>query len=137
MLSLTFTTFKNVDRHLLKLGVLGSLSITLSQAMLGLAGKTVINPALLAALSFVFGQAGSTLTGPVISTTLTRVLSIELRGTMTGVQRTLETLGSSPGSFIAGVLYVVLGLPDPLLISSLFGLTATYYLLILLTKSIT
>lgn len=134
VLSLTFTIFKNVDKRLLKLGVLGSLFITLSQATLGLAGKTTTIPTLLAALSFVLGQAGSTLTGPVISTTLTKIVPIELRGTMSGIQRTLETLGSSLGSFIAGILYVVLGPSDSLLISSFFGLTATYYLLMLLTK---
>ncbi|MEM1786269.1 MAG: MFS transporter, partial [Zestosphaera sp.] len=97
-------------------------------------GKTATNFVFLAALSFVLSQVGSTLTGPVISATLTRIIPIELRGTMTGIQRTLETLGSSLGSFIAGVLYIVLGPSDSLLISSLLGLTATYYLLMLLTK---
>ncbi|MEM0024976.1 MAG: MFS transporter [Zestosphaera sp.] len=129
-----FSTFKNVDKHLRELGVLGSLSVALSQAALGLAGKTATNFVFLAALSFVLSQVGSTLTGPVISATLTRIIPIELRGTMTGIQRTLETLGSSLGSFIAGVLYIVLGPSDSLLISSLLGLTATYYLLMLLTK---
>ncbi|MEM4646733.1 MAG: MFS transporter, partial [Zestosphaera sp.] len=127
-----FSTFKNVDKHLRELGVLGSLSVALSQAALGLAGKTATNFVFLAALSFVLSQVGSTLTGPVISATLTRIIPIELRGTMTGIQRTLETLGSSLGSFIAGVLYIVLGPSDSLLISSLLGLTATYYLLMLL-----
>ncbi len=134
ILSLILTTLKNVDKHLLKLGVLGSLSITLSQATLGIAGGVGINPIILATTAFVLSQAGSTLIGPVISATLTKIIPIEIRGTMTGIQRTLETLGGSLGSLIAGILYVVLGPSNSLLISSLIGLTATYYLAKILTS---
>jgi sugar phosphate permease len=113
--------------------LIGSLSITLSQAVLGVAGGAGVNPIILAATAFVLSQAGSTLTGPVISATLTKITPIEIRGTMTGIQRTLETLGGSLGSIIAGMLYVVLGPSNSLLISSLIGLVATYYLIMILT----
>jgi MFS family permease len=133
ILSLILANLKNVDKHLLKLGLIGSLSITLSQAVLGVAGGAGVNPIILAATAFVLSQAGSTLTGPVISATLTKITPIEIRGTMTGIQRTLETLGGSLGSLIAGMLYVVLGPSNSLLISSLIGLVATYYLIMILT----
>ncbi|MEM0296579.1 MAG: MFS transporter [Zestosphaera sp.] len=132
--SLTLAPSKQLESKLLKLGVAGTLFLALSQAVLGIAGLIKTQPFPAVVLAFTLSQVGTTLANPVVSTLLTRALPIEMRGTMTGVQRTLETFGGSLGAFVAGALYLILGPQNSLLLSFLLGLIATYYLLMVVRE---
>ncbi|MEM0015328.1 MAG: MFS transporter [Zestosphaera sp.] len=132
--SLTLAPSKQLESKLLKLGVAGTLFLALSQAVLGIAGLIKTQPFPAVVLAFTLSQVGTTLANPVVSTLLTRTLPIEMRGTMTGVQRTLETFGGSLGAFVAGALYLILGPQNSLLLSFLLGLIATYYLLMVVRE---
>lgn len=123
-LSLTLTPIKNY----LKLLVIGSSLIASAQVIATLPIVLNVNSFLTILTTAIAVQAGVTLLNPTISSILTKILQLEIRGRAVGIQRALETLGGALGSFVAGVIYTSLGPANSLLISALFGLISLIYL---------
>ena len=79
-------------------------------------------------LATIISSIGGAIVGSSISSILTHVLPTELRGRATGIQRTLETLGSALASYVAGLMYAYLGPFTSFIVSFIIGLASTIYL---------
>ena len=79
-------------------------------------------------LATIISSIGGAIVGSSISSILTHVLPTELRGRATGIQRTLETLGSALASYVAGLMYAYLGPFTSFIVSFTIGLASTIYL---------
>ncbi|AFK51772.1 major facilitator superfamily MFS_1 [Thermogladius calderae 1633] len=116
-----------ISVHSRKLTVAASSLIALGQLFLAL---PYINRGLIALVyvGVVVSNAGGLVVGSAISSILTHVLPIELRGRATGIQRTLETLGGAFASYVAGLMYTVLNPFNSLVTSFVIGIASTAYL---------
>jgi MFS family permease len=82
------------------------------------------------ALGVVFGAMSNAFIWPLVSTLLTRILPIEIRGRATGFQRMIENIGMAVSAMIAGYLYTTLGPANSFTLSGVLGLFAITYLII-------
>jgi MFS family permease len=83
---------------------------------------------LLVYLAAIISSIGGAIVGSSISSILTHVLPTELRGRATGIQRTLETLGSALASYVAGLMYAYIGPFISFIVSFTIGVVSTIYL---------
>jgi MFS family permease len=83
---------------------------------------------LLVYLAAIISSIGGVIVGSSISSILTHVLPTELRGRATGIQRTLETLGSALASYVAGLMYAYIGPFISFIVSFTIGVVSTIYL---------
>jgi MFS family permease len=79
-------------------------------------------------LAAIISSIGGAIVGSSISSILTHVLPTELRGRATGIQRTLETLGSALASYVAGLMYAYIGPFTSFIVSFTIGVVSTIYL---------
>ncbi|NAZ27170.1 MAG: MFS transporter [Thermogladius sp.] len=79
-------------------------------------------------LAAIISSIGGAIVGSSISSILTHVLPTELRGRATGIQRTLETLGSALASYVAGLMYAYIGPFISFIVSFTIGVVSTIYL---------
>jgi len=110
---------------------IASLSLTLSMALFTLPGylnKFILE---LLVLSTIFGSLHGVLIGPLLSTIMTRILPVEIRGRLIGIQRMFESLGASLSAVYAGLLYVYFGPINSLLISTVTSIIVLPYLIFL------
>jgi MFS family permease len=111
--------------------IVSSLGIATSQLILALPyyeRSTVLGSLVVSSL---VGSVSSNILWSSISAMLTHILPIEVRGRALSIQRILDNIGASLASYIAGVLYVIIGPGVALIITGLVGLISTLYLYIL------
>lgn len=94
-----------------------------------------ISALLILSLASIAMNISSNIVNATISTMLTKLLPVEIRGRATSIQRILENLGASISSLFAGLAYVYLGPINSIILCFLIGLTTTIYLYFILSVS--
>jgi len=108
-----------------------SLGIAMSQLLLALpyyVKNTVLEVLIVSSL---MSSVSSNILSSSISATLTHILPVEVRGRAVSIQRILDNIGASLASYIAGLLYIIVGPGVALIVSSLVGFVSTLYLYVL------
>jgi len=112
-----------------KIALIGGLSITISQLMIAIPGYYGLYDPLIMRSAVIVGAIGNTVIWPLISTLLTKILSPEIRGRVTGFQRMFENIGMATVTILAGYLYTGLGPANSFVFSAFINLFSTIYLL--------
>ncbi len=126
VLAAVLAVSRNVKEELVL--VVGGTSLALSQILMAIPGYMGRYDPVLLALAVMAGAISNALLWPLISTMLTHILPLEIRGRATGFQRMFENLGLATSSLIAGFLYTKLGPANSLLFSGFIGFAAMAYL---------
>lgn len=130
MFTATFLAVLKTPREKIVLFIGGS-SLAFSQIIMAIPGYMGKYDPLLVLLAVSLGAISNALLWPLISTILTHILPLEIRGRATGFQRMFENIGLATTSLIAGALYTGLGPANSFLVSGLAGFLAVAYLILI------